>query len=1103
MINFIYGRAGSGKSSRIFELAAAAVREGRRVFVIVPEQTALEAEARMTELIGNAPTLSLEILNFRRLCNRIFREYGGLSYSYVTKSGQLLMMWRELSELAPMLRSGIAADKSTAAEMLSAISEFKSYCITPRALERAAQEISADGENARLSDKLYDLSLIYAAYSNLLSLTADDASDDLTKAADLLAEHDFFAGTDVYLDSFYGFTPQEYRVIEAILSGADNVTLSLCLDVSDATFENQAKTAEYLGELAKRSGKDIREETLTENRRATSAELRFIEKNLWSLDTVEKGVFEADAPALSLVECTSLFAECEAVATDICRRVREGAKWRDFAVVTRGIDRYDGILDVMLEKYGVPHFVSHRVDVKNKPLIRLILLALTLISTNFRTEDMVSYIKTGLCGITPEEVCALENYAGAWAIRGFARWNEDFTMNPDGYTAAFSERSARVLDVVNDVRERVMVPLADLRAALREARTAREYSSALYSYLIAMKIPEKLDAIAKEKRISDPSGAMEYEQLWSILIDALDELSALMPDLEVDSAAFTELLGLIFDTTDIGRIPSTVDEVVSGDATLLRTAAKHVYVIGVNEGVFPLAPTDEGVFRDFERDILAGVGVTLAPTTDYRATDERFAFYRALSSASETVTVVWSSSDLAGDALKPSLGVLRLLALFPKLNITRFASEPIENRLEGRGNLLEFAAEADGTPLGAAIMEYLNGDEKLSERSGRISMPLSDDGEVLSEETAKKLFGGDLALTQSRLDAYVLCHFSYFCKYVLKLDEMKKATFSAADIGTFVHHILEAFVSRAEREGTLADISDEELDKMVDKIVSDYMQTICRIAPNFSGSRLAHLFARLRRSSRILCKNLAAEFSQSRFRPAFFELPIRFPSPDEATVEPLSVKLFDGTSAYVYGIADRVDVLETEDKYYVRVVDYKTGSKEFSLENVSMGLDMQMLLYLFSIWKNGQSPRSALKISENAEIVPAGILYFKAGVPTVTLESEATPEAVEEMVSDKLSRRGLLLEDENVLRAMDTELSGKYLPVKIKKDGTFSSSASLTSLEGFKTLLSSIEDTVSRIGNEIKRGNASAKPMQDKKHDACKYCAMRPVCRKQRKAGEC
>lgn len=1100
MIKFIFGRAGTGKSTRMCELAAKALADGRRVFFIVPEQMALSTEARMTDLIGNGSAMSLEILNFRRLCNRIFREYGGLSYSYVTKSGQMLMMWRELSELSPMLKSDISTDKNTAAAMLGAISEFKSYCITPRALEKAAGEL--DENNKRLSDKLLDLSLIYAAYSNLLSQIGDDAADDLTKATALLNEHDFFAGADVYLDSFYGFTPQEYRAIEAIFKSADNVTVSLCLDTSDMTFENQAKTAEYLRELAHSMKKDVCEETLTENHRAKAPELCFIEENLWSLAKDEEFVFDGEYPAVHTIECGSLFAECEAVATDICRRVREGAKWRDFAVLTRGIERYDGILDVILEKYGIPHFISQRTDIKNKPLIRLILLALTLISTNFRTEDMVSYIKTGLCGITPDEVSALENYVATWSIRGFSRWNDDFTMNPDGYTAVFTEKAARVLDNVNGVRELVMTPLAGLRDAVGKAKCVRDYAEAIYNYLIALEIPQKLDAIAKNKRITDPSGAKECEQLWSILIDALDELCAVMPELEADCATVIELLGIIFDTTDIGRIPNTIDEVVSGDASLLRTEAKHIYVIGANESVFPLAASDEGVFCDFERDILEKVGVSLAPRADSRAADERFAFYRAMTSATESVTVIWSVSDLAGESMKPSLGALRVLKLFDGMKPVRFSSEPIEKRLEGRGNLLEFAAETDGTPLGEAIKEYIKEDTALSERIERVSAPLSIEDEALSGETAKKLFGDDLALSHSQLETYVLCHFSYFCKYVLKLDDMEKATFSAADIGTFVHHILEAFVSRAERAGRLDDITDEELDKMVDGIVSDYMQTICRIAPDLSGSRLAHLFARLRRSSRVLCKNIAAEFAQSRFRPAFFELPIRFARPGEETVEPLAATLEDGSKAYVRGIIDRVDIMQDGDKYYVRVVDYKTGSKEFSLDNVSMGLDMQMLLYLFAIWKNGKSPRSALNIPESAELFPAGILYFSAGVPTVTLPNEASPESVEDMVAGKLTRKGLILDDENVLRAMDSELAGKYLQVKVKKDGSFTNPDSLTSLDGFKTLLSSIEDTVSRIGNEIKKGNASAKPLQDKNHDACRYCAMRPVCRKQRRAGE-
>ncbi len=1108
MINFIYGRAGSGKTSLICENAAKAVAGGRRVFVIVPEQMAVDTEERMTRLLGDMPSLSLEILNFRRLCNRIFRQYGGLSYSYITKSGRMLMMWRTLSELAPFLKNALSVERASVSQMLGATSEFKAYNITPRALERAAESLENKQIHKKLSDKLYDLSLISASYTNLVRETCDDSSDDLTKAVDILRENDFFCGADVFFDSFYGFTPQEYAIVEQVFKQAENTAISLCLDARpeaahDELFQNQRATAEHLLKLAKNSGNEITETVLSANHRAKSDELKFLESSLWSLDLTLDDAYTTDASAIRFIECTSLFSECEAAATDICRRVREGAKWRDFAVISRGIDRYDGILDTVFEKYSIPLFVSRRTDIKTKPLIKLILSALTLRSGNFRCEDVISYMKTGLCGITADEISALENYASAWRIRGAARWNEDFTMNPGGYTATFTDEAARTLDKVNGIRERVITPLTDFHTALDKAETVRDFSRALYDFLIRLEVPKKLSEIAESCRTSDPTAAQENEQLWSIFVDAIDELCTVMPDMPTDNAEYCELLKIIFDETDIGRIPNSVDEVVSGDASLLRAAGKHVYILGANEGIFPYAPSDDGIFLSAEREQLASLGVELAGGCDYQAADERFFFYRALTSASASVTVIWSSSDLSGHSMKPSFGVTRLRSLFPNIAATNFASQDIISRLEGRANLLEFIAEADGTPIGDALREYAEADAEMSSRLEKLTIPLCDDDERLTDDTCKTISGGNLALTQSRLETYVLCHFSYFLKYIIKLDENNPAKFSASDIGTFVHHILEAFVSRAEKNGTLADITDTEINDMVDEIVGEYMRTICRISPDFSGSRLAHLFAKLKKSSRILCANLANEFRQSRFRPAFFELPIKFPSPDEETVEPLSVKLEDGTYAYLYGIADRVDIMEHEDKCYVRVVDYKTGAKDFSLDDVSMGLDLQMLIYLFSIWQNGNSPRSALKISGNSEIIPAGVLYFSAGVPTVTLDAEASEEDVKKMVSDKLSRKGLLLDNTEVLKAMENELSGHYLPIKMKKDGSFSSTDSLTSLDGFKTLLSSIEGTIENIGNEIKRGNASAKPMQTKKHDACKYCAMRPICRKPvRKGGK-
>jgi len=1101
MINFIYGRAGSGKTSLVCKKAAKSLEAGRRVFLIVPEQMAVDAEARMTSLIGDRQSLNLEILNFRRLCNRIFREYGGLSYNYITKSGKKLMMWQTLTELSSVLQNPPPKERGSIERALSAITEFKTYKITPRALELASKKLELSGAHSELSDKLSDLALIFASYINLVGETMDDAADDLTKAAELLSNGDLFSGADVFFDAFNGYTPQELDIIKAIFKGAANVTVSVCLDNTpersrDELFANQKETALYLLKLAKDTGAQIGETVLEGNHRALSPELAFIEKHLWALDLTKKDAYIEDAPAVSLIECPNMFAECEAVATDILKRVQGGDAWRDFSVITRGLDRYDGIIDVIFEKYGIPIHISRRTDLTSKPLIKLILAALTLKRTNFRTSDMISYIKTGLAGLNPDEISALENYAETWSIRGAVRWSEEWTMNPLGYTAEFTEECANTLAQVNALRERVMLPLADLHAALSEAKNVTDHCKALYSYLIKLDIPKKLSAIVEEKRETDPSEAQETEQLWSILIDSLDELCTVMPDTDIDCVVLSELLTIIFDETDIGTIPCTVDEVSAGDAALARLNSKHVYVIGVNEGVFPLAPQNDGVFTDSERELLAELDLTLAGGCEYTAADERFAFYRALTCASLSLTVTWASAELSGRAMKPSFGITRLRAMFPDKKPLSYADVPLTDRLRGRANLLEYIAESDGTELGSALRDYCKGDTLMNERIAKLSVPLTDDGEYLTEEAASLISGGDLALTQTRLDTFVLCHFSYFCKHILRLEEKKPAKFDAADIGSFIHHILELFVSRAEDMGGLSKLSAAEIDLMVEEIITDYMSTICKITPDFSGSRLAHLFARLRRSSRILCKNLAAEFSQSRFTPAFFELNIGSAPDGKPFVEPLTVKLSDGSDAYIYGVADRVDIMELEDKLYVRVIDYKTGSKDFSMDDVNMGLNLQMLLYLFSIWKNGKSPKSALEYVKSAEIVPAGVLYFKAGVPTLTLDAEQSPESIEKSVSDMLTRKGLLLDDITVLKAMDKELSGTYLPIKLKKDGTPSKNNILKSLEDFSELLTNIENTVRDIGNEIKRGNASASPICDKKHNACKYCEMKPICRK-------
>ena len=1103
MLHLILGRAGSGKTTRICKLAYDQLCQNKRTFIIVPEQQAVDTERLMTNLLGKKPSLSLEILNFKRLCNRIFREYGGLSYNYITKSGRALVMWQTLNELAGMLSQygQMKNDAGFVSAMLAAVSEFKAYRISPSALELASKRSQDNPKLQRLASKLSDLSLIMADYVALLGEMCDDPADDLTRAAQLLREHSFFNGSEVYFDSFNGFTPQEFEIIAVILRQADNVTLSLCCGGKEVPFENTADTASRLIRLCETLGVECDTLKLEENYRCGNPTLRIVERGIWQdVKTPELSEALYDPNALRFYKCSDCYAECEAVMCDISRRVREGYSYRDFGIIMRGAERYDGIIDTTAEKYNIPLFFSKRTDITSKPLIKLILTAFSIKTNNFATTDVISYFKTGLCGLAPDELLPLEDYAERWGIRGRSSWSREFVLNPRGYTTEpMSDDERDLLTHINTARDAVISKLTAFFDRLDSLTSAEEYSRALYEFLVSLDLPSQLEKAVEKLRSNDndvdSAEADELEQLWGILVDSLDELCTVVPRLEVDSEIYSKLLGILFADCDIGRIPAGVDEVVAGDASLLRIARKHIYIIGANEGVFPKSQSGAGVLTDSDRDQLDALGLELAGSSEYQAADERFYFYRALASASETLTILWSDTDTSGRSLYPSIGVLRLLALFEAAKVVDYSSLGLIERLEGRSNLLEFIAESQGTKLCERLYAYCASIDEYSDKLRRLDIPLCETELSLSRELSALISSGDLMLTQSRLDSYVLCHFSYYCKYILKLEKREPVEFDAGNIGSFMHKILELFVSKAIDDGKLAELDDDEIDRLTGQLVESYMSEVCGIAPD-TNSRLGHLFFKLRRTSKLLCRNIADEFAQSEFEPAFFELPIRFGDGEGKAVEPLEVKLSDGTSAYICGVADRVDLYRHNGKLYVRVIDYKTGSKEFSLDDIAMGLNLQMLLYLFSLWKNGSRDGGALDaIAQDAEVLPAGVLYFSATPPILSFDSEPEPDEVLRMVSDKLSRRGLLLDDKDVLSAMERELSGKYLPIKQKKDGSFSRSDALKSLADFGELLSQIEATIRKIGGELKRGDASAHPIRNKKQDACKYCDMKPVCR--------
>jgi ATP-dependent helicase/nuclease subunit B len=207
--------------------------------------------------------------------------------------------------------------------------------------------------------------------------------------------------------------------------------------------------------------------------------------------------------------------------------------------------------------------------------------------------------------------------------------------------------------------------------------------------------------------------------------------------------------------------------------------------------------------------------------------------------------------------------------------------------------------------------------------------------------------------------------------------------------------------------------------------------------------------------------------------------------------------LSNGLRVSFSGIIDRVDLLKKDGEILVRVVDYKTGTKQFSLDDVSHGINMQMLLYLFTLCRNRDNDFTrSLGLSSDQNPSPAGIVYLSANIPVVEAEDYDDEEGILNTAADSLDRSGLLLSDEAVLHAMNDELSPKFLAgIKKNKDGELIGKA-LTDNEGFSKIYEDIRAVIERITTELCEGKADADPLTYNGKDPCSYCNMKPICRR-------
>ncbi len=1072
MVRLILGRAGSGKTARVFdEIAARAAAEQGGMVLLVPEQYSHEAERELCRAAGDSLSLYGEVLSFTGLARKVFSQCGG-ARPVMDGGGRLLCMAVAAQAVSGSLRvyHRSRGDARLLESLLHAVEELKNAGVGAEELNEAAERFPG-----MLGDKLRDLALLLEAYTAAESRSAADPADVMQRLADLIGDSLAVRGT-FYIDGFSDFTELEKRVLrELIRAGA---ALTVCLTCSPdgeaELFSLPAETARWLRRTAEEYGQTVTEEWMEPER---GGMLPYYCEHLFDFAPDDP---PADDGSIRLVTAADAYEECELAASRMAELARSGARWREMAAAIRGFGDYRAALESACARYDVPLFLSGRGDMLRKSVPLLIVSALEAVCRGYEYEAVFGYLKTDLAPLPAADCDRLENYVILWNVRG-SLWERPFTMHPEGYNRAFGDDAKALLEALNVQRERVIRPLKKLEAAVKAAETASAQARALADFLTDIRLPERLDARAAALEAAGrQEAAAEYERLWDIVCAALEQFAAVLGDMPMDAERFRELFCLMLSKYDTGVIPVSLDRVQAGDFDgMRRRHVKHLFVLGASDGRLPAPEETGGVFTPEEREELSALGLAMGGAEEELAR-ELWGIYSCLTLPSDSLYISWPLTDGESGQTRPSVIAERARAIFglvPErgdIQRARTFSREAAFQLAVRG------AAGDASPLCLAARDYFEAAGRGGELSALVAAAEAGRG-GLSPAAVRSLYGEKPTLTATRAERFADCRFSYFLQYGLKAKPRQQAVFDPRDYGTFMHYILENVAREALAMGGFQAVTREQIGALTDRCIDKYIREELKDFAE-KTARFEYLFRRLRTTVRRVTEDMWEELRNSKFQPIDLELDLTA----EGVLDP-----GEDDGLRLAGRADRVDGWVKDGVLYLRITDYKTGVQKFSLSDVCEGIHLQMLLYLFTLEQRGKTYFGA------EEIRPAGVLYSPARFDTVRADAEVTDEELAALRRTSARRSGLVLNDPEVIEAMEPGTEKRFLPIRFLKSGGFTkqTEGSVATLAQFGALGRYIGDTLRAMAAELRAGSVAADPwFKSARDNACVFCDYAKAC---------
>lgn len=1070
MVNVYYGTSGPALDSFMYGRIAGCMPKD--TILLVPDQYTLQAERDAFRYMNADALLDLEIISRAGFAGRVLEYAGRPAGIPVNKYGRYMLLSVLTSGLQDEggIFSGVSKERTFLEMLTDLITEMKQFGIGPGEISEIEELLDDDG---LLREKLAGIREIYSEYQKRIELKYSD-SEDLQHYVSARAGE--YPGTSSSVFWIYGFdymAPGMLELVQSIASAAPEVNIVLSAGDDENGYEVTDCMLRALRKMADDSGSGYSEECIFDREERAEPEIR-------------------------VVRAGDIYSEAESIAVIISELVRDkGFRYNDIVVLCNDLVKRGSILKRVFDSYDIPVFIDDKRGISHEPEIEFILSMIDCVSKGRRADDVFRMLKTGFSPLTDDECDLLENYCRRYHIRS-GRWKTEFRYGE-------GSEGAEDLAHINECRAAADSFLSEAERLFKNRRTVREKAESLYLYLTeTVHMPERISAarslLEKKSRLEQAGSSA---QMWNVIIGILDQVVEVLGDEEMSDADLMELLRRGFEEVRIGLIPTTGDQVLIGNMLRSRfSEVKALFIAGANDGVLPDTGRAGSLFSEDERQLIEERYRSIGRTDRLRQMEQDLAIARNISKTGELLVISYASQDTEGSELRPSILVSDILEKHPDIS-----EEP---DIISVGDPLRLVQRK------AAVMQHftksmrdaVNGIEpddvwKASYLvlCGEPEMDMISKGlfytgkaERADRNRVRELFGrsgGEITLSASSLEKYSRCPFSFFIAYGLRPREDRTFEVDMRSVGDIYHACLRHISRELTEKGVPVDspgsrwmsVSDEELSEMVsdfiDRFADEYREGVLHFT-----EKEEYIRERIKKAAAQTVMTMVMQVRSGRVKRIFFEQ--RFGREQNAVFPPVIMETDDGERICIEGIIDRVDIIGGgSDGDYIRIVDYKTGSEKFDLDEVRSGWRMQLMIYLRGAMGGIRGSR------------PAGVFYFSISEGDTDITEQSEDAEISGNDAAKRSRLdGILVNDPEVIDGMDRDFSGSsaVLPVYRKIDGTLSDTKALLSEDEFYDIINVNDLNMKRAAEDLSKGCVDIAPAKGSRSDACKYCSYRGVC---------